>query len=109
MTAEGQELARLVGELQGQVGALKAETAEQRRESRESADKLHARVSQGHDKLMAEIRENTRAIRDLEADRIGDRAIGRFKRSVGYFAIALSGGGVVELIRAIWAVWGGGK
>ena len=99
MTADNTELARQIGQLQGQVAGLQREMTAHRHESRASTDRLHRRISESQTALLAKIEENVTAIRGLEADRVGAVAISRFKRTIGYALLTLSGGAGAEMIR----------
>ena len=99
MNAESTELARALGELQGQVAGLQREMTAHRQESRESNDLLHKRISDSQIALTAKFEENATAIRNLEASRVGAAAVGKFKRTLGYALLTLSGGAGAELIR----------
>lgn len=99
MAGESTELARQIGELQGQVAGLQREMTAHRHESRDSTDRLYRHISQGQTALLAKIEENATAIRSIEADRVGAVAVSRFKRTVGYVLLTLSGGAGAELIR----------
>ena len=99
MNGENTELARQIGELQGRVSALQREMMAHRQENRESTERLHSRISEGQAALTARLEENAQAIRDIEADRVGDAAVSRFKRTIGYTLLTLSGGAGAEFIR----------
>lgn len=99
MTGESTELARQIGELQGQVSALQREMTAHRQESRDSTERLHKRISDGQTALSEKFEEHATAIRDLEAGRVGDAAVSKFKRTIGYALLTLSGGAGAEIIR----------
>lgn len=104
MNAENTEIARQIGELQGQVAGLQREMTAHRQESRDSTDRLHRRISDGQMALLAKIDENATAIRGVEAAHVGDVAVGKFKRTLGYALLALSGGVGAEILRGL-KVW----
>ena len=99
MTGENTELARQLGKLQGQVSALQREMTAHRQESRDSTERLHKRISEGQAELAVKFEEHAAAIRDLEAGRVGAAAVGKFKRTIGYALLTLSGGAGAEFIR----------
>ena len=109
MTVGETEIARQIGQLQGQVAGLQREMTAHRQESRDSTDRLHRRISEGQMALLEKIEENASAIRGLEADRVGAVAVSRFKRTVGYTLLTLSGGAGAEMIRHLrdWFSSGG--
>ena len=98
-SAADPEIARQIGQLQGQVAGLQREMTAHRQESRDSTDRLHHRITEGQITLQAKIEENANAIRGLEADRVGAVAVSRFKRMIGYVLLTLSGGAGAEFIR----------
>jgi len=99
LTGENTELARQIGELQGKVAALQREMTAHRQESRESNERLHKRISDGQAALTANFEKHATVIRDLEAGRVGDAAVSKFKRTIGYALLTLSGGAGAEFIR----------
>lgn len=99
MSGDSTELARQIGLLQGQVAGLQREMTAHRQESRDSTDRLHQRISEGQTALLTKIEENATAIRSIEADRVGAVAVSRFKRTLGYALLTLSGGAGAEVIR----------
>lgn len=104
MNAEITELARALGELQGQVAGLQREMTAHRHESRDSADLLHRRISDSQIALLSKFDENATAIRAVEAAHVGDVAVSKFKRTLGYALLALSGGVGAEILRGL-KVW----
>lgn len=99
MNGENTELARQLGEVQGQLASLQREMTAHRQESRESTERLQQRLSEGQAALLSKVEENAGAIRDVEADRAGRVAVSKFKRTIGYALLTLSGGAGAELIR----------
>lgn len=99
MSDKDTELARQIGLLQGQVAGLQREMTAHRQESRDSTDRLHQRISEGQTALLAKVEENATAIRGVEAERVGTVAVSRFKRTIGYALLTLSGGAGAEMIR----------
>lgn len=104
MNAENTELARALGELQGQVAGLQREMTAHRQESRDSTDRLHRRISDSQTALLSKFDENAAAIRAVEAAHVGDVAVSKFKRTMGYALLALSGGIGAEILRGL-KVW----
>lgn len=104
MNGENTELARQIGELQGQVAGLQRQMTAHRQESRDSTDRLHRRISEGQTALLAKIEENATTIRGVEAERVSAVAVSRFKRTIGYALLALSGGVGAEILRGL-KVW----
>ena len=104
MNAENTELARALGELQGQVTGLQREMTAHRQESRDSTERLHRRISESQTALLAKIEENATAVRGVVAERVGAVAVSRFKRTIGYALLALSGGVGAEVLRGL-KVW----
>ena len=102
------ELARQLGEVQGSLSALQREMTAHRSESRDNNTLMHQRISDGQKALLAKIAENALAIRAIEADLMGDRAVSKFKRTVGYVLLTLSGGAGAEIIRNMKDWFGSG-
>ena len=63
MNGDNTELARALGELQGQVAGLQREMTAHRQESRDSTDRLHRRISDSQTALLSKFEENAAAIR----------------------------------------------
>ena len=99
------DIQRSIGKLQGHVEGIEKALDTHRDDVARQHNALHTRMTAENKALAVAIEKNSTAVSTLQADAIGEKAVGNFKRSVGYFLSGGFGAGALELGKWVSHLW----